>query len=251
MEKLSRQPVVDDVPRRWTSAKDEASGSRRIVTGLDIAFAGYYLLLVVCHLIAARQRIGWPSAVIIDALACTYLLGMALPHGQRPLILRLCALGLVAGVCELATDAAGQGVAHSLIYPAGPPMLLASPIYMPVSWMVTLAWLGYLAWRLSTLAPHPPLWVGVLVTGLAGAITVPFYEQMAYYAGWWHYYLPVLRVGHVPIYVVVFEGAVAALLPCITPRLQRSGVGYAVAAGILLGVWMPIAAFASWLIIGR
>jgi hypothetical protein len=250
MGNLSRQPAVD-LTRRWTTAIALASGSQRTVTGLDIAFAGYYLLLIVCHMIAARQRIGWPSAVVTDALACVYLLGLALPRHWRPLILRLCALGLVAGACELATDAAGESVAHSLTYPAGTPMLFASPIYMPVSWMVTLTWLGYLAWRLSTLAPHPPLWVGVLVTGLAGAMTVPYYEQMAYFAGWWHYNLPILRVGHVPIYVVVFEGAVAALLPRITPRLLTHGVWYAAVCGIAVGVWMPVAAFAAWLTLGR
>jgi hypothetical protein len=251
MQNLSREEALDYGPGRWTATIAPASGRRRPITGLDIAFAGYYLLLIGCHLIAARQGVGWSSAVVTDALACVYLLGLALSRDWRPLILRLCALGLVAGVCELATDAAGEGVAHSLFYPAGTPMLFASPIYMPVSWMVTLAWLGYLAWRLSTLATRPPLWVSVLVTGLAGAITVPYYEQMAYLAGWWHYYLPVLRVGHVPIYVVVFEGAVAALLPRITPRLLAHGVWYAAVCGIAVGIWMPVAAFVAWLILGR
>ena len=60
-----------------------------------------------------------------------------------------------------------------------------------------------------------------MIVGLVGALTVPFYEEMAYYAGWWRY-VPAHSIGQVPIYVVVFEGAVAAILPLITSRLLES-----------------------------
>ena len=91
------------------------------LTALDVAFAAYYLLLIICHLIASRQRMGWTSAALSDLLACGYLLGLASRPRWRPLIVRLMALGLVAGIAELATDAAGEGVAHSLIYPGREP----------------------------------------------------------------------------------------------------------------------------------
>jgi hypothetical protein len=121
---------------------------------------------------------------------------------------------------------------------------------MPISWMVTLAWLGYLAVRLHTLSPSPPLWLSVILTGLAGAITVPFYEEMAYYAGWWRY-VPIHALGHTPVYVLGFEGAVAAILPLITAGLLSRSPRYAAMCGIAVGVWMPLAAFLAWISLGR
>jgi hypothetical protein len=224
--------------------------AKRRVTALDVAFIGYYGLLIVCHLAAAYLAVGWPSAVLTDALACIYLLGLLAIPSSRPLVLRLMTLGLVAGICELATDAAGVGIAHSLIYPGGVPFLLASPFYMPISWMVTLAWLGYLAVRLRMLSPRPMLWMSVILTGLAGAITVPSYEEMAYYAGWWRY-APIHTLGHTPVYVIGFEGAVAAILPLITAGLLPRSPRYAAVCGIALGAWMPLVAFLAWVSLGR
>ena len=152
-------------------------------------------------------------------LACGYLLGLALPPGWRPLILRLCALGLVAGVVSwqrtrparvsltrlsIRSGTHARGVTDSTCRCPGWSLWPGLPTWPG----------GSLPWRHSPGRGRRP---GI---GLVGAMTVPFYEQMAYYAGWWRY-VPALRVGHVPIYVVVFEGAVAALFPCITPRLRR------------------------------
>jgi hypothetical protein len=92
--------------------------------------------------------------------------------------------GFIAGLCELFTDASGQYVVHSLFYPIGEPMLWTSPLYMPLSWMVILTHLGYGAWRLRG------LWgwrKAALVCGMWGAIQIPLYEEMAYYAHWWRY----------------------------------------------------------------
>ncbi len=222
----------------------------RRLTELDAAFAGFYALLIVCHLVAAWLRTGWPGAVLTDALACLYLLALAVRLLWRPLLLRLLTLGLVAGVCELATDAAGEGVAHSLNYPAGEPVLWASPFYMPVSWMVVLALLGYLGWRLRTLAPRPPIWLSAIICGLVGMATVPFYEEMAYRAGWWRY-VPARNIGHTPLYVLFFEGAIAALLPLITGALLRKPLRHAAFLGLVAGAWMPVAAFIAWFFLGR
>lgn len=241
---------VETVETVENAGTPEAALRASHLTALDVAFAAYYLLLIICHLIASRQRIGWTSAALIDLLACGYLLGLAARPRWRPLIVRLMALGLVAGIAELATDAAGKGVAHSLIYPGREPMLVASPFYMPLSWMVVLVWIAYLAWRLATLASPPTVGVRVMIVGLVGALTVPFYEEMAYYAGWWRY-VPAHSIGQVPIYVVVFEGAVAAILPLITSRLRECPLGYALAGGVIVGAWMPLAAFIAWFSLGR
>src|SRR5262245_10869225 len=133
------------------------------LTPLDLAFAGLLALLVACHLVAARLAAGPSTAALTDVLACGYLLALASRPAWRPLVSRLLLLGLIAGLLELFTDAAGEGVAHSLVYPAGEPTLWASPLYMPFSWMIVLTLLGYLGWRVRGLLP---LWLAIVITGL-------------------------------------------------------------------------------------
>jgi hypothetical protein len=231
------------------TAKPDNITARRF-TPLDAAMLGSLALMVALHLIAAALGAGWLTAAGTVALTAAALLAIAARRAWRPLITRLLLLGLVAGVLELFTDFSGQVVARSLIYPPNAPMLWASPIYMPLSWMVTLTQIGYLAWRLDTLAPRPPRWAAVLLTGLWGAINIPFYEEMAYYAGWWRY-ATAPALGHTPYYVMLFEGLTVALLPLLVSRLETRGWGGVALRGVALGVWAPWAALFAWLLIGR
>jgi hypothetical protein len=157
---------------------------------------------------------------------------------------------MTAGVIELFTDASGERVVHSLLYPAHEPTIWASPIYMPIAWTIVLAELGYLAWRAPSLFPALSTRGVVALCALVGAVTVPFYEEMAYYAGWWRY-AGGPHLGHTPLYVIAFEGLVAAILPFATARLARRGFQHAVVMGAVVGVWMPIAALSAWLLLGR
>jgi hypothetical protein len=222
----------------------------RHLTALDIAFITAQVSLIACHVLAAWLALGWITAAVLDAIYTIYLLALALHAAWRPLLLRLMALGLVAGVCELFTDASGEHVVHSLIYPQGAPMLWDSPVYMPVSWMVSLTLLGYLGWRLRELSPRVSLWAAALVTGLAGAVIVPFYEEMAYLAGWWRY-ASAPGLWHTPYYVALFEGLVVAALPVLLMGLQRRTWAAVALRGLALGAWMPVAALMAWLLIGR
>jgi hypothetical protein len=217
----------------------------------DMAFVGLWALLVVGHVVAALLAWGWITAVLLDVLAGGYLLCLAARLPWRPLVVRLLLLGLVAGMLELATDAAGRDFAHSLVYPPGAPLLWASPIYMPFSWMIVLTQLGYLGWRLRALAPRvsPPL--AVALTGLAGALMIPFYEESAYYAGWWHYIPTRLALGHTPAYVFLFEGLVAAALPLVTAGLTWRPLGRVALRGVAVGTWLSLAALVAWLTLGR
>jgi hypothetical protein len=214
---------------------------------LDFAFLGLLALMVTCHLVAARLAAGPITAVLTDMLAVVYLLALISRSAWRPLVLRLMLLGLVVGILELFTDAAGESVAHSLVYAVGGPMIWASPLYMSFSWMIVLTLLGYLGWRLRGLLP---LWLAIAITGLWGSLNIPFYEETAYYAGWWHY-TTTLRIGHTPIYVLLFEGLIAAALPLLTSRFPRVAWRTVVWRGVMLGAWMPVAAFCSWQLLGR
>ena len=219
----------------------------------DRMFVELFLLLAFCHLVAAALAQGWWTAVLTDAIFLGYLgssIAVGVTIGRRrwwSLVERLLLLGLVAGIVELATDAAGELVARSLVYPAGEPMLWLSPAYMPISWMVVLTLLGYLGWRL---AGWLPLWLAMALCGLAGALIVPFYEECAWHAGWWHYTTQP-QIGHTPIYVLLFEGAVAALLPLLVRKIERQSLPWVAARGLLLGAWMPLAAFIAWRLLGQ
>ena len=76
--------------------------------------------------------------LFLSLLLCALLIGL---RTMRPLLGRLMLVGLIAGICELFTDASGQQVVHSLIYPPGEVTIWASPVYMPLTWMVTLTYM--------------------------------------------------------------------------------------------------------------
>ena len=214
----------------------------------DLAFLGLFVLMALCHVAAALLARGWITAAISDGVILCYLAGMLWARpAWRTLIGRLLLFGFVAGILELITDAAGEQVAHSLVYPADEPMLWQSPLYMPISWMVVLTLLGYLGWRLAGLLP---LWQAMALAALAGMLIIPFYEESAWYAGWWRYTtLP--RLGHTPIYVFAFEGAVVAALPLLLRGLERLAPARVVIRGLVLGAWMPLVAFITWRLLGQ
>jgi hypothetical protein len=228
--------------------------ARRLTT-LDVAFLALLGLMIAGHVVAAILAVGWVTAVAIDALALVYLVALLAPPVWRPLVGRLLLLGLVAGLLELATDAAGHQFARSLYYRQGQPLLWDSPFYMPISWMIVLTQLGYLGWRLAgllmgTLTGRRGLWLAVVLTGIVGALNVPFYEETAYYAGWWRYTPTSLHLGHTPAYVLLFEGLIGAALPLLTWGLLQLRWPPVVARGLALGVWMPCAALLAWLTLG-
>ena len=246
-------PTTSHTPARAAEASAQAAsdaldaGARRL-TPLDAAMLGALALLIVAHLVAARLALGWITAALTDLLIGAYLLALLTRREWRPLLWRLLVLGLVAGILELVTDAAGEGFAHSLFYPANEPFLWDSPLYMPLSWMIVLTQLGYVAWRLRGLLPLP---AALTLAGIIGALDIPFYEEMAYHAGWWHYAPTRLHLGHTPLYVLHFEGLIAAALPLLVWRLASRTARGVIARGVVLGAWLPCAALLSWLALGR
>jgi len=244
------QRPSDYTPTARVAASAAVNGGNTRLTELDRAMLGFLLLLVACNVGAALLATGWETALATELLGAAYLLTLAVRPAWRPLLTRLFLLGAVAGVCELFTDFAGERVVRSLIYPAGAPMLWDSPIYMPLSWTLVLTQLGYLAWRLRDPVLRVPRWLAVAITGIAGAAIVPFYEEMAFFAGWWRY-RPVRVLGHTPLYVLLFEGLIAAALPLLLGGLLSRGYRAVALVGLAVGVWMPCAALIAWLALGR
>lgn len=224
-----------------------ATTTRFRLTRLDWAMLGSVGLSVALNIVSARLARGWPTAALTNLAVGGYLLALASRRAWRPLLGRLFLFGAVAGLLELATDAAGEQFAHSLIYPAGAPLLWASPVYMPLSWALVLMQLGYLGWRLG--GALDLRWAMLLCALWAGA-NIPFYEEMAYYAGWWRY-APAPRLGHTPFYVLLFEALIGASLPLLLRAVERRPWRAVATRGALEGAWMPTAALFAWLLLGR
>ncbi|HEV2236739.1 MAG TPA: hypothetical protein VGR57_08780 [Ktedonobacterales bacterium] len=219
----------------------------RAFTGLDGAMLGSLALSVALDLIWARLGAGWVTAALTDTLVGAYMGALCLRAAWRPVLARLALFGLVAGVLELATDVAGERVVHSLMYPAGEPLLWGSPVYMPLSWMLVMMQVGYLAWRLRALVGSG---AAVALAALWTGLNIPFYEEMAYHAGWWRY-AAAPGLGHTPYYVMLFEALIGASLPLLLAGLAHWRWRDTIWRGMVAGAWLPAAALASWLLIGR
>lgn len=238
----------DDLGDSVASSPGVPLATVRRCSALDLAVLASFILEVGGAVVAALLASGWITALVLDLVVGGVLVLIAARPVWRPVVGRLLAFGLVAGILELATDFAGERVAHSLVYPPGEPMLWASPIYMPLSWMIVLTQIGYLAWRLAGLVRRRA--GRALVVGILGALNIAFYEEMAYSARWWHY-RNTLTVAHTPVYVPAFEGLVVAVLPFLLRDIERQPWRGAIARGVILGAWMPWAALVAWLVFGR
>ena len=215
------------------------------LTWLDLVIAGGILSDLVLSVLDATTK--WWYVGLIEVFLSLYLLCWLFARGIRPLLGRLLLASFIAGICELFTDASGQYVAHSLIYPVGALTLWTSPLYMPLSWMVILTYLGYIAWRLRVLLGWRR---ASLLSAILGAIQIPIYEEMAYYGGWWRYTPVHLMLGHTPVYVLLFEGLIVAALPLLYDRIERRAWKQVVLIGVVVGVWMPVAALVAWFLAG-
>ena len=224
----------------------EKAGERRF-TWFDAVFLFVLLQDLILTAIDATTR--WWYVGYIEVELTLYFVAMLLfVRGLRPLLGRLMLVGLIAGICELFTDASGQYVVHSLIYPTGQPTLWTSPLYMPLAWLISFTQTGYVAWRLRELLG---LRKATIAAGIWGAIQIPVFEELSYYGGWWRYIPTRLILGHTPAYVLLFEGLIVAALPLFFNRLERRAWPQVVVIGLIIGAWMPTAGLFSWLLLGH
>ncbi|QCC48429.1 DUF6989 domain-containing protein [Halobellus limi] len=138
-------------------------------------------------------------------------------------------LGSVAGVLEVGVDAFLVSTG-SLVYPDSLPMLLGSPLYMPLSWALVVTYFGYLGRRLDEIAGPLAATVGPSV---AAMVLVGFFEYGAHFAGIWRYeFAPLAMLGTVPAFIVVAEGAMFAALYWLV-RLRRPLLGGVAFAAVI------------------
>lgn len=177
---------------------------------------------------------GWRAASLIVA-ANWIAFGWVILARRSGVVLRLALLGIVAGVAELPADWWLIERARTLVYEPGGPFVFRSPLYMPFAWGAVLVQTGYLGWRLSGRLGTAR---AVLLTSLAGAVTIPLYEWWARGAAWWHY-RDARMLGPVPLLIIVGEAVCAALLVLLFRGVARRSPWLAVPAGIVqgAGIW--------------
>jgi hypothetical protein len=179
----------------------------------------------------------WRTAVGLNAIENTLLIAHTVRTKDR-LMLRLMAFGLAVGVAELAADAWLVDHTRTLDYSiGGGPMLWRSPAWMPLAWELVAVQIGYIGLRLTEWKLVP----GLLLTGLIGAINIPFYEEMARKIHWWRYENCRMLL-HTPYYIIVGEFFIAIALGYAARSVRRESWLLPIAAGLLAG----LAIFASY-----
>ncbi|WP_144902085.1 DUF6989 domain-containing protein [Halobellus captivus] len=150
-------------------------------------------------------------------------IGIALRHSA---VRDVFILGSIAGLLEVSVDAFLVSTG-SLVYPDSLPMLVGSPLYMPLSWALVITYFGYLGRRLDERSGPLAATVGPSV---AAMVLIGFFEYGAHFAEiWWYEFAPLAMIGTVPAFIVVAEGVMFAALHWLV-RLRRpllGGVGFA------------------------
>ena len=139
--------------------------------------------------------------------------------------------GLVVGFVELGADAWLVEGTRTLDYSlGGGPMLWRSPIWMPLAWEVVAVQFGYIGSRLADRWG----WAGLLVTGILGAVNIPFYEEMARRTNWWAYSNCRMFL-HTPYYIIAGEYLIAVFFGVLANDLRKEKPGLTFSAGAVAG----------------
>ena len=175
-------------------------------------------VLVFAHFPGSDWRTGAALNLVDNGLLLIHVFRM-----RDMLMLRLMFLGLVVGFAELATDAWLVYATGTLDYSiGGGPMIWHSPIWMPLAWQIVTVQFGYIGLRL-----YEAMGVqGLFITGVLGAINIPFYEEMALRVHWWRYE-GCRMFFHTPWYVIAGEFLIAMALGrlagCVLRQRGRGG----------------------------
>lgn len=182
----------------------------------------------------------WRTGLALNFIDNLILGGFAWRRHDR-LLLKFMGYGLVVGIVELIADAWLVDFTGTLDYSiGGGPMLWRSPLWMPFAWqMVTVQFavigLRLMRWRIGA---------GLLLTGLLGAINIPYYEEMARLIQWWRY-SNCRMISGTPYYIIFGEFGIAMSLAwCarnIAGRRPSSIMALGAAAGLSILVFYVVA----------
>ena len=150
--------------------------------------------------------------------------------------------GLAVGGTELLADAWLVDATGTLDYSlGGGPIIWRSPAWMPLAWEAVAVQFGYLGMRLHEWRKG----LGLLLTGVLGAINIPFYEEMALRDRWWRY-ANCRMLLNTPYYIILGEFLIAITIGYLATA-TRAGRWSRSLAGVLAGLGI----FASYAIAYR
>lgn len=203
------------------------------------------VMVIGFNMLGALTGAGWRLAAGSTALTVAVMLMWQLRF-RDPIFGRWLIIGFVAGWLEIATDAWLVAFTGTLVYPPGEPKVWDSPLYMPFAWMIVLTQMGVVA---SWLAERISLVRATLVTGLMGGMSIPLYEMMAHYAGYWSYVKTPMLL-HAPLYIVVSEFLLSLPLAWVALAARKAAWPWSALLGVLVGLLMIPAVMVAWWLVG-
>jgi hypothetical protein len=203
---------------------------RVIVIGVTIA-----LNVITVAALTWAPWSNWRAGLGLNLIDNSLLIGYALIRRDR-LTGKLILFGPLIGFLELPTDAWIVDITHSLDYSiGGGPMIWRSPIWMPLAWEVVAVQFGYIGLRLVERFGLR----GILLTGLIGAVNIPYYEEMALRIHWWRYHDTAMFPGtHTPWAIIAGEFLIAGYFAYFAKWTRRPGLRFTLLAGMLAGASM-------------
>src|SRR5262249_51727910 len=115
--------------------------------------------------------------------------------------------------------------------PGGGPMIWRSPFWMPLAWEMVAVQFGYLGTRLYEWRRG----LGLSLTGILGAINIPFYEEMALRVHWWRYE-HCRMLSHTPYYIILGEFLIGICIGFLARSTRTGRWSRSLLAGILAGL---------------
>ena len=173
----------------------------------------------------------WKTGLGLAAFNCLLLLAYVL-RTRDLFMLKLMFFGLLVGLVELLADAWLVDATRTLDYPAGHgPMLLRSPVWMPLAWLVLAVQFGYIGLRLFEVMGTP----GLIINGVLGTIGISFCNEMAYHIHWWRYW-HCRMIFHTPCFIILGGFFIAVAFGYLAMCARQRGWGRVISAGVLGGL---------------
>ncbi len=188
---------------------------------------------------------GWQLAtvvnVIVDGAYLTYII-----RKRDDVIGRLFLMGACAATVELLLSDPAFVRRHVLVYEAGGPFVVDSPLYMPLSWIFLIVQIGALSrWAFEKWG----LGAAMAFMAVLGGLNGPMYEYLAQYSHLWRYQECWLIRG-VPVFVIVAEVLIGLAVPLAVLKLPRLTPPVTVGIGLLLGLWTWVTGLLTFALVG-
>lgn len=176
----------------------ETYGERK-VTWPDVCFGGS--LVIVSLVLAVNVAI--QSLHLVYAAILPVLGGLAYcterDEDAKSSLRGLWVLGLLSVVPYPVIDRLFEANLGLVDYLTNDPKLIATPVYVPLYWVLGVLLFGYFYYRIRDLTRRA--WVGALATGLFSASSATFVENLFNAAGFYHNTPGHYMVGYIPLYV--------------------------------------------------